>query len=249
MTRLLRIVTVIVVLAGGVPRSSAQSPSSASSSQAFLEEAAQLNQSVVRLYGEGKYREAVASGDRGVSGRSPRCPYPPYRFARGGDDRLGRLRPARVLATRHRRIEDEVKRRTVHDGFARGDHRVLHRSDEVGAREHNERGTLFRSIARDAPAAEKPRLEVLEGSPIGQGAAWLGFDEEHHGPQRRDEHLAITEAAGILYGSQGLVHEAGDREIVVSRSSVDAGCAWVRHARCSLRITCQCSSLAIYPDR
>jgi tetratricopeptide (TPR) repeat protein len=64
MIRQLRIVAVIVVLAGGVPHSSAQS--TASSSRGPLEEAAQLNQVVVRLYGEGKYREAVAPAERAL---------------------------------------------------------------------------------------------------------------------------------------------------------------------------------------
>jgi hypothetical protein len=59
MIRLLRIVAVIVILAGGVPPGSAQSPSTASSSRAALEEAEQLNQVVVKLYGEGKYPEAA----------------------------------------------------------------------------------------------------------------------------------------------------------------------------------------------
>jgi hypothetical protein len=71
MIRVFRIVAVIVVLASGVPRSRAQSPSTASSSQGPLEEAAQLNQVVVRLHGEGKYRPR-----RGQAGRCrpvPKC--------------------------------------------------------------------------------------------------------------------------------------------------------------------------------
>jgi CHAT domain-containing protein/tetratricopeptide (TPR) repeat protein len=67
MVRALRIVAVIVVWAGGVPRSSAQSPSTASSSQDPLEEAAQLNDVVIRLNGEGKYREAVAPAERALA--------------------------------------------------------------------------------------------------------------------------------------------------------------------------------------
>jgi tetratricopeptide (TPR) repeat protein len=67
MIRPLRIVAVIVMLAGGVPRSSGQSPSTTSSSQASLEEAAQLNQVVDKLYGEGKYREAVAPAERALA--------------------------------------------------------------------------------------------------------------------------------------------------------------------------------------
>jgi tetratricopeptide (TPR) repeat protein len=67
MIRVLCIVAVIVILAGGVPRSSAQSPSTASSSPGPLEEAAQLNQVVVRLNGEGKYREAVALAERALA--------------------------------------------------------------------------------------------------------------------------------------------------------------------------------------
>ena len=67
MIRPLRVVVVIVVLAGGVPWSRAQSPSTASSSPTPLEEAAQLNQVVVRLSGEGKYHEAMAPAERALA--------------------------------------------------------------------------------------------------------------------------------------------------------------------------------------
>jgi CHAT domain-containing protein len=67
MIRVLRIIAVIVVLAGGVPRSGAQSPTPVSSSQGPLEEAAQLNQVVVRLMGEGKYGEAIVPAERALA--------------------------------------------------------------------------------------------------------------------------------------------------------------------------------------
>ena len=62
--RIVAVVAVLVMLPGRVPHSSAQSPSTASSSQWPLEEAEQLNEVVDRLYGEGKYREAVAPAER-----------------------------------------------------------------------------------------------------------------------------------------------------------------------------------------
>jgi tetratricopeptide (TPR) repeat protein len=67
MIQLLRIVVVIVIFATGVPRSSAQAPSTASSSQSPLEEAAQLNQVVARLGEEGKYGEAIAPAERALA--------------------------------------------------------------------------------------------------------------------------------------------------------------------------------------
>jgi len=67
MIRLLGIVAVTVILISGVPRSSAQSRSTASSPQVSLEEAVQLNQVAGRLYREGKYREAVAPAERALA--------------------------------------------------------------------------------------------------------------------------------------------------------------------------------------
>jgi hypothetical protein len=90
----------------------------------------------------------------------------------------------------------------------------IHRGDEVRAREYDERDAFLRSIAREAQAAKEPRLEVLEAGTAGQGAAGLDFDVKHHGPQERDEHLAVTAPSGALYGSQGAMHEVSDFEIV-----------------------------------
>ena len=67
MIRLLRVIAVMVMLAGGVLRSSVQSLPPASSSRGVMEEATQLNEVVGKLNGEGKYREAVAP-----AGREPR---------------------------------------------------------------------------------------------------------------------------------------------------------------------------------
>jgi CHAT domain-containing protein/tetratricopeptide (TPR) repeat protein len=64
MISVLRIVAVMVVLAGGIQRSTAQSSSTAPSSQGPLEEAAQLNDVVDTLYGDGRYRDAVAPAER-----------------------------------------------------------------------------------------------------------------------------------------------------------------------------------------
>jgi len=58
-----------------------------------------------------------------------------------------------------------MKRRTIHDGFARSDHRGIHRGDEVRARQHDEWGTALRSIARESQAAKQPRLELGGGHP------------------------------------------------------------------------------------
>jgi tetratricopeptide (TPR) repeat protein len=67
MIRMLRIAAVIVVFACGVPRSSARSPSTKSNAPGPHEEAAQLNETVVRLTREGKYREAVAPAERALA--------------------------------------------------------------------------------------------------------------------------------------------------------------------------------------
>jgi hypothetical protein len=67
MIRALRIVAAIVIFASGMPRSSAQSPATASSSPDPVEEAAQLNQVMVKLYGEGKYREVIAPAEQALA--------------------------------------------------------------------------------------------------------------------------------------------------------------------------------------
>jgi len=67
MTRSLRSLIVMVILVGGTLRSYAQSPSTTPSSQAALDEATQLGKLVAKLYGEGKYREAVAPAERALA--------------------------------------------------------------------------------------------------------------------------------------------------------------------------------------
>src|ERR1700733_9551730 len=65
--RAIRAVIVMIILVGGALRSNAQSPATAPSTQAALDEAAQLGKLVVQLYGEGKYREAVAPAERALA--------------------------------------------------------------------------------------------------------------------------------------------------------------------------------------
>src|SRR4051812_19023597 len=62
-----RAVTMVVILAAGVARSSAQSSPGTPSSRAALEEAEQLNKLVVKLHGEGKFAEAVAPAERALA--------------------------------------------------------------------------------------------------------------------------------------------------------------------------------------
>ena len=190
-------------------------------------------------------RAGHAGGERAVvRDRRPPGPRPPPLGHRGelGDNHQGAGRassgaardaPSTPRRTRCARCrpdgQDEVKRRTVRDGFARGDHRGIHRGDEVRAREHDERGAFFRSITREAQAAKEPRLELLEGGTAGQGAAGLGFDVKHHGPQGRDEHLAVTEPASTPHSSQGAMDEVSDLKIVGSRGSADTGYVRIHH--------------------
>ena len=74
-------------------------------------------------------------------------------------------------------------------------------------------------IAGAQPGAEEQRFEVLDRGAVDQDAAGLGLDTEHLGPERRDEHLAVTEPAGVLDVRKGAVHEVDDREV---------GVGWVR---------------------
>jgi CHAT domain-containing protein/tetratricopeptide (TPR) repeat protein len=59
MKRSIRVVTMIISLAAGAARSTAQPSSQAESSHAALEEAKQLTELAEKLYGEGKYAKAV----------------------------------------------------------------------------------------------------------------------------------------------------------------------------------------------
>src|SRR5262245_6847461 len=56
MIRPLRALTIVVILAAAAARSSAQPLPGTPSSRAALEEAKQLNELVVKLYGEGKFK-------------------------------------------------------------------------------------------------------------------------------------------------------------------------------------------------
>jgi tetratricopeptide (TPR) repeat protein/CHAT domain-containing protein len=67
MIRLIYAVTIVVILATGVPYSSAQPPPATPNSQPALDEAEQLSELVVKLYGEGKFQEAVAPAERGLA--------------------------------------------------------------------------------------------------------------------------------------------------------------------------------------
>jgi CHAT domain-containing protein/Tfp pilus assembly protein PilF len=69
MMRWLWIATVMVMLTGGVQHSTGQPPPTASNLQAALQEAEQLNEVVLRLYREGKYREAEARAERALAFR------------------------------------------------------------------------------------------------------------------------------------------------------------------------------------
>jgi len=60
-------VAVVVLLAGGVLRSGAQSLPVTPSSQAALDEATRLDQVVVKLYREGRFQEAVSSAERSLA--------------------------------------------------------------------------------------------------------------------------------------------------------------------------------------
>ena len=80
---------------------------------------------------------------------------------------------------------------------------------------------------------------------LGQGAAGLGLDGNHPGPERGDEHLAVTEAACVLDVGHSAVQEAGDLEVVVGWGSVDTSGGRMGHALQSMRIVCQCRRLAI----
>jgi CHAT domain-containing protein/Tfp pilus assembly protein PilF len=67
MIRSLQAITVMGVLVGGTLRGNAQSPTTTPSSQAALDEAAQLGKLVVKLFGEGKYREAIAPAEQALA--------------------------------------------------------------------------------------------------------------------------------------------------------------------------------------
>jgi tetratricopeptide (TPR) repeat protein len=69
MMRLLRTVTIVAMLAAGVPRGGAQPVPATRSSQAALEQAEQLNQLVMKLYGEGRFQEAVAPAEQALAFR------------------------------------------------------------------------------------------------------------------------------------------------------------------------------------
>jgi CHAT domain-containing protein/tetratricopeptide (TPR) repeat protein len=67
MIRPIYAVTVVAIVAAIAASSSAQPSPEAPNSQAALEEAKQLNQMVVRLYGEGKFREALPPAERALA--------------------------------------------------------------------------------------------------------------------------------------------------------------------------------------
>ena len=67
MNRPLCTVTVVVILAGGVQHGRAQSPPVTSSSQAALDEARRLNRAVAKLFGEGKFQEAIPAAERSLA--------------------------------------------------------------------------------------------------------------------------------------------------------------------------------------
>jgi len=67
MIRQLRILTLATVLIGGVQSGHTQPRSSPPTSQAVLDEASRLNKQVEKLYGEGKYGEAVPDGERALA--------------------------------------------------------------------------------------------------------------------------------------------------------------------------------------
>ena len=62
-----RAVTIVVILTGSVVCSIAQPSSGAPGSQTALEEADELNELAEKLYGEGKYREAVVPAERALA--------------------------------------------------------------------------------------------------------------------------------------------------------------------------------------
>ena len=94
----------------------------------------------------------------GVRGRADAEPLP------ARSRRLGALRAAQPALTPNRGIDDEVKRRTVGDGFARGDHRVILCGDEVGKREHHEWGTVLRRVSYLVPGRPTTHVaSVLDG--------------------------------------------------------------------------------------
>jgi hypothetical protein len=76
-----------------------------------------------------------------------------------------------------------MKLETIGVGLARYAPAVIHASDEISAYEHNQRHTLLGAITREAPATEKPRLEVLDGAALGQVATGVGIEAEHHLPE------------------------------------------------------------------
>src|SRR6185295_1026440 len=58
---------VVVVLLAGTPRSRAQPPTVTPSAQTALNEATRLNREVEKLYGEGKFRNAVPLAERALA--------------------------------------------------------------------------------------------------------------------------------------------------------------------------------------
>ena len=67
MNQLFRIVTIVVILSAGAAQSSAQPSVEAASSQTELEEAKRLNEQVEKLFGEGRYQEAVFPAERALN--------------------------------------------------------------------------------------------------------------------------------------------------------------------------------------
>jgi CHAT domain-containing protein/Tfp pilus assembly protein PilF len=66
MIRQLGMLVIATVLVGGVHRSGAQSPSSMQSAKAPLDRAKRLNEVVNKLYGEGKFREAIPLAEQAL---------------------------------------------------------------------------------------------------------------------------------------------------------------------------------------
>src|SRR5204863_6500362 len=67
MIRPLCTVVVAVILASGVQHGRAQSPPVTPSSQAALDEAERLSRVVAKLYGEGKFQEAIPPAERSLA--------------------------------------------------------------------------------------------------------------------------------------------------------------------------------------
>src|SRR4051812_36580633 len=67
MMRQLSILTLVIVLVGGVQPGHAQPGSSPPTSQAVLDEASQLNKLAKKLYSEGKLGEAVPIAERALA--------------------------------------------------------------------------------------------------------------------------------------------------------------------------------------